>query len=63
MKRKNLKNRLELKVKDLSILSGKEKLQVKGGAPVTYWSDCCVESDEVSCPSYCKPTGINPCEP
>ncbi len=53
MKKKNLKGKLSLKVKDLSLLNSDEKKQVKGGLPLTTWSVCCSQQD-VSCEGSCE---------
>lgn len=47
MKKKNLKNKLSLKVKDLSLLSGEQTSGVKGGALTQLCPEPCVTQ---SCP-------------
>lgn len=60
MKKKNLKSKLSLKVKDLSVLTGKETKDIKGGivtqaCPPWCETMSCPEPDGYSCgPFHCQ---------
>lgn len=58
MKKKTLQlsKKLLLKKDTLVTLNQQEQTKLAGGAPITWWSVCCVETDEVTCPDGCVRT-------
>jgi len=55
MKKKKieLSKKLMLKKDAIVELNQQQKAKLAGGAPLTWWSACCVETDEVTCPAGC----------
>ncbi|QJB32483.1 class I lanthipeptide [Chitinophaga oryzae] len=58
MKKKTLQlsKKLLLKKDTLVTLNQQDQAKLAGGAPLTWWSACCVETDEVTCPVDCVRT-------
>ncbi|WP_167018979.1 class I lanthipeptide [Chitinophaga sp. Cy-1792] len=55
MKKKKvaLNKKLLLKKETVAMLNDQQKIKLAGGMPLTWWSSCCVETDEVTCPAGC----------
>ena len=58
MKKKKLQlsKKLSLKKDSIAELNAQQQTKIAGGAPITWWSACCVETDEVTCPAGCVRT-------
>ncbi len=52
-KKVSLSKKLVLKKEAIVNLNAQEQAKINGGAPITWWSACCVETDEVTCPAGC----------
>ncbi|WP_291910151.1 class I lanthipeptide [Chitinophaga sp. CB10] len=52
-KKVGLSKKLLLKKEAIATLNPKQQAKIAGGAPLTWWSACCVETDEVTCPIDC----------
>jgi len=52
-KKVDLSKKLLLKKEAIATLNPKQQAKIAGGAPLTWWSACCVETDEVTCPIDC----------
>ncbi|RBL89548.1 class I lanthipeptide [Chitinophaga flava] len=55
MKKKKieLNKKLLLRKDKLVTLNPQEQSKLAGGQPITWFSTCCVETDEVTCPIGC----------
>ncbi|PSL48025.1 hypothetical protein CLV51_102885 [Chitinophaga niastensis] len=58
MKKKKLEfsKKLMLKKEALVELNQQETSKLVGGMPLTWWSTCCVNTNELTCPDACVRT-------
>ncbi|MBC9934218.1 class I lanthipeptide [Chitinophaga qingshengii] len=58
MKKKqiDLSKKLSLKKDAVAALNVQQQNQIAGGVPLTWWSACCVNTREVTCPDGCVRT-------
>lgn len=52
-KKPELSKKLMLKKEAIVELNQQQQAKLAGGAPITLWSACCVETNEVTCPAGC----------
>ncbi|MBC9914916.1 class I lanthipeptide [Chitinophaga varians] len=58
MKKKQLilSKKLSLKKDAVAALNPQQQTKIAGGVPVTWWSACCQNTHEVTCPEGCVRT-------
>ncbi|NSL90922.1 class I lanthipeptide [Chitinophaga solisilvae] len=56
-----LSKKLLLKKDNIIVLNAQQQANLAGGLPLTYWSGCCIETDELTCPAGCVRTSRATC--